>query len=68
MLLEPPPLPAIPPLTTADPDARSADAVAENVNALKELFPDAFSEGRIDFQVLKQLLGGVIDDGEESMG
>ena len=27
---------------------------------LKRLFPDAFSEGKIDFDVLKQLLGSEV--------
>lgn len=35
---------------------------------LKQLFPDAFSEGKIDFDVLKQLLGSEVDDREERYG
>lgn len=35
---------------------------------LKQLFPDAFSEGKIDFDVLKQLLGSEVDDSEERYG
>ncbi len=35
---------------------------------LKQLFPDAFSEGKIDFDVLKQLLGSDVDDSEERYG
>ena len=35
---------------------------------LKRLFPDAFSEGKIDFDVLKQLLGSEVDDSEERYG
>lgn len=37
---------------------------------MKELFPDAFSEGGIDFDVLRQLLGDakVLDEGEEKYG
>ena len=54
--------------TTADPEARSADLVAENVAQLKALFPDALTEGKIDFDVLRQLLGDAIDDGEEKYG
>lgn len=52
-------------------EGESADIVSENIERLKELFPDAFSEGgqgeqRIDFDVLRQLLGdaGVLDEGE----
>jgi adenine-specific DNA-methyltransferase len=51
-----------------DPDTASADIVAGNVAALQGLFPEAFSEGRIDFEVLKQLLGGVVEEREEKYG
>jgi adenine-specific DNA-methyltransferase len=62
------PLSAIPPVTAVDPEARSADPVAANVEALKALFPDAFVEGQIDFDVLRQLLGDAVDEGEEKYG
>ena len=55
-------------LTLNDPETQSADIVAGNVAALQALFPEAFSEGRIDFEVLKQVLGGAIDDREEKYG
>jgi adenine-specific DNA-methyltransferase len=52
-----------------DPDeTKSADILAENIEQLKVLFPEAFSEGKIDFDVLKQLLGGIVDDREEKYG
>lgn len=51
-----------------DPDTKSADIVAGNVDALKALFPEAFKEGGIDFEVLKQLLGGAVDDRDEKYG
>jgi len=51
-----------------DPETQSADIVASNVAALQALFPEAFSEGRIDFEVLKQVLGGAVDDREEKYG
>ena len=35
----------------------AADIVSKNIERLKELFPDAFSEGGVDFEVLRQLLG-----------
>lgn len=40
-------------LTANDPETRSADVVAENVEQLKVLFPEAFVEGKVDFDVLK---------------
>ena len=50
-----------------DPETRSADVVAENLEHLKVLFPEAFTEGKVDFDVLKQLLGGVVDEHEEKV-
>lgn len=40
----------------------------ENLDALRSLFPDAFREGKIDFEVLKQLLGGAVDERDEKYG
>lgn len=51
-----------------DPETQSADVVSENISALQSLFPDAFREGKVDFDVLKQLLGGAVDDREEKYG
>ena len=55
-------------LTAADPETRSADMVAENIERLNVLFPEAIVEGRIDFDVLRQLLGGSADDADEKYG
>ncbi|AOW50943.1 DNA methylase N-4/N-6 (plasmid) [Acetobacter ascendens] len=55
-------------LLSNDPDTKSADIVAENIESLKTLFPDAFEEGKIDFDVLRQLLGGTIDETDEKYG
>src|SRR5688572_20267494 len=55
-------------LTTEDPETKSADVVADNIARLKELFPEACTEGKVDFEVLKQLLGGAVDDHEEKFG
>ena len=51
-------------------EGRSTDLVSENVERLKELFPDVYAEGGIDFDILRQLLGdvGVLDEGEEKFG
>jgi len=51
-----------------DPDTKSADIVAGNVEALKALFPEAFTEGKIDFEVLKGLLGAAVDERDEKYG
>ena len=51
-----------------DPETCSANVVTENLEHLKALFPEAFTEGQIDFDVLKQLLGGAVDEREEKYG
>ncbi|MEY9829737.1 adenine-specific DNA-methyltransferase [Sinorhizobium fredii] len=55
-------------LDLTDAETKSADVVAENIDALRSLFPDAFRESRIDFDVLKQLLGGAVDERDEKYG
>ena len=55
-------------LHARDPETESRDLVAENLDHLKELFPEAWTEGRIDFDVLKQLLGGAVDERDEKYG
>jgi len=44
---------------------RSVDIVAENIDKLKALFPEVFTEGKIDFEALKETLGNYIDEREE---
>lgn len=55
-------------LAAEDPETKSPDIVAENVEQLKVLFPEAFTENKLDFDVLKQILGGNVDDREEKYG
>ena len=55
-------------LTFGDPLTQSPDLVEGNIDQLKTLFPEAFTEGKIDFEVLKQLLGGAVDEREEKYG
>ncbi len=52
----------------ADPIAQSADIVSENIAHLKAIFPEAFAEGKVIFDTLRQLLGDAIDDREEKYG
>ena len=49
-------------------DGSSVDIVNENLEALKAIFPEAFTEDGVDFEVLRQLLGDAVDDGEEKYG
>ena len=55
-------------------DGKTMDIVAENVGKLKEMFPEAFTEDgsygttkdtKIDFEVLKELLGEYVNDKDE---
>ena len=55
-------------LTAQDTETKSPDIVAENIEQLKALFPEAFAEGKVDFEVLKQLLGGAVDERDEKYG
>ena len=55
-------------ITAGGLETRSVDLVAENLDKLKESFPDAFTEGKVDFDVLRQLLGDVVDDRKEKYG
>ncbi len=55
-------------IVAGDPECRSADILAENLERLKALFPEAFTEGKVDFDVLRQLLGDAVDDGDEKYG
>ncbi len=51
-------------------EGQSANIIAENIDRMKELFPEAFTEGGVNFETLRQLLGdaGVLDEGEEKYG
>lgn len=49
-------------------NGQSVDVVAENINQLKVLFPDVFTEGKIDFDTLKQLLGKAVEERDEKYG
>lgn len=44
---------------------KSMNITEENLKAMQQLFPEAFEEGKIDFDVLRQLLGDFVDDEQE---
>jgi adenine-specific DNA-methyltransferase len=46
-------------------DGKSMDIVSENVTKLKELFPEIFDEGKIDFAKLQEELGSFVDTESE---
>jgi adenine-specific DNA-methyltransferase len=55
-------------MTAHDPETKSANVIAGNIQQLISFFPEAVCEGKLDFEVLKQLLGGVVDEREEKYG
>jgi adenine-specific DNA-methyltransferase len=46
----------------------SADVNCERMERLRELFPEAVSDGKIDLERLGQVLGDEVDDGRERYG
>ena len=55
-------------ITTGDPESQSPDLVAANIAQLARLFPDSVSEGKVDFDALRELLGDTVDEGDEKFG
>lgn len=60
-------------LTNADPETKSPDLVAENIERLKALFPELVTEGpngvAVNVDVLKQLVGdSTVTDADEKYG
>jgi len=46
-------------------NGKSMDLLQENIEYVKSLFPSAVSDGKINFDVLKQFLGEAIDESKE---
>lgn len=61
-------MPEIKKLNLNDPETKSENVAAENVGVLGSLFPEAFKEGKIDFEILKQLLGSEVEERDEKYG
>ncbi|WP_265095533.1 site-specific DNA-methyltransferase [Citrobacter freundii] len=55
-------------ITSDMAELQSMNITEDNISKLKSLFPEAFNEGNIDFDVLKQLLGENVDEKEERYG
>ncbi len=55
-------------ITAQSEQAQSANLIANNIEQLKALFPEAWAEGKIDFDVLRQLLGDKVEEREEKFG
>lgn len=52
-------------ITSDSPEAKSLDITKQNIEQLKQIFPDVFTEGKVDFDALKAALGEVVDDSDE---
>lgn len=46
-------------------DGLSLDLEKQNINKIKELFPEAVEEGKINFEMLRAMLGDEVDDSRE---
>lgn len=46
-------------------ESKSVDLIAQNLEQLKQIFPEVIKEGRVDFEVLNDLLGNYGDTAEE---
>ena len=52
-------------ITNTDTESKSLDIEAQNIDQLKQLFPDVFREEKVDFEALKAVLGEHVEDNEE---
>ncbi|HHG1370529.1 TPA: site-specific DNA-methyltransferase [Klebsiella pneumoniae] len=55
-------------ITSDMTELQSMNITEDNISKLNSLFPEAFNENGIDFDVLKQLLGENVDEKEERYG
>lgn len=46
-------------------EGKSQDILEDNISKIKELFPEVFEEGKIDFEQLKKILGNFVDSENE---
>jgi len=46
-------------------NGKTVDIVAENISKLKELFPETFTESKVNFEALKEVLSSFVDDRAE---
>ncbi|GAA5819140.1 MAG: Pseudogene of site-specific DNA-methyltransferase [Methanobrevibacter sp. CfCl-M3] len=49
-------------------NGESKDILEENITKLKELFPEIVTDGKIDFEALKIMLGGNVEESNERYG
>lgn len=53
-------------ITNQSSESKSLDITDANIEQLRQIFPEVFSEGKVDFEALKDALGESIDNSEES--
>lgn len=46
-------------------EGKTPDIAEENIRKLRHLFPDVFTEDKVDFEKLQQVLGDYVEDGKE---
>ena len=47
-------------------DGKGMNLLDENVKRLKELFPEIVTEGKVDFDILRQVLGDYVEEDKET--
>jgi adenine-specific DNA-methyltransferase len=52
-------------MKTTTLDGKTPDIAEENIGKLKQLFPEVFTEGKVDFEKLQQVLGEYVEDSNE---
>ncbi len=46
-------------------DGKTSDLIGENIEKLKQLFPEIWEEGKVDFEMLKKILGEKVETERE---
>jgi adenine-specific DNA-methyltransferase len=46
-------------------NGKTPDLAEENIEKLRQLFPDVFTEGKVNFEKLRQVLGNYIETSKE---
>ena len=52
-------------ITIPQAESKSVDLINENIEQLKQIFPEVIKEGKVDFEALNDLLGNYTDTPEE---
>ena len=55
-------------IKAGEPETQSMDITSDNVERLRSIFPEACAGERVDFDVLRQLVGDTVDANDEKYG